>query len=122
MPSPVIEGLRQQFFASLGISENTPIADSDAANLIDQWSSTFSCALRGAVPWSCKRQGPHRVAGPLCWLRRSIRAAAVVFRSARREGAVFPSVRESIHQTRAERRDTRRPLPLESEGFHVVHL
>ena len=37
MPSPIIEGLRQQFFASLGIHENTPIADSDAANLIDQW-------------------------------------------------------------------------------------
>lgn len=37
MPSPIIEGLRQQFFASLGITENTPIADSDAANLIDQW-------------------------------------------------------------------------------------
>ena len=37
MPSPMIEGLRQQFFASLGITENTPISDSDAANLIDQW-------------------------------------------------------------------------------------
>ncbi len=37
MPSPIIEGLRQQFFASLGITENTPINDSDVAPLIDQW-------------------------------------------------------------------------------------
>ena len=37
MPSQIIEGIRAQFFASLGITENTPISDSDAANLIDQW-------------------------------------------------------------------------------------
>jgi hypothetical protein len=37
MPSQVIEQLRSQFFASRGISENTPISDADAAALIDAW-------------------------------------------------------------------------------------
>lgn len=61
MPSPVIEGLRQQFFASLGISENTPIADSDAANLIDQWEQYLY--LRASGGGSMVVQTPGSAAG-----------------------------------------------------------
>ncbi len=57
MPSPIIEGLRQQFFASLGIHENTPIADSDAANLIDQWEQYLYQRASGGGPMVVQTPG-----------------------------------------------------------------
>jgi len=45
MPSPVIEQIRQQFYAQMGINEYTPISEADAPNLIDQWEQyLFSAA------------------------------------------------------------------------------
>lgn len=45
MPSAIIEQIRQQFYASLGINENTPISDAQAPALIDQWEQyLFSSA------------------------------------------------------------------------------
>lgn len=37
MPSAIIEQIRQQFYASLGINDSTPISDAQAPALIDQW-------------------------------------------------------------------------------------
>jgi hypothetical protein len=67
MPSPIIEGLRQQFFASLGITENTPIAESDAANLIDQWEQYLysrASGQGGMVVSSPTRPGTSIVLAP----------------------------------------------------------
>mgnify|MGYP000921819878 CR=1 FL=1 len=67
MPSPIIEGLRQQFFASLGITENTPIAESDAANLIDQWEQYLysrASGQGGMVVGSPTRPGSSIVLAP----------------------------------------------------------
>jgi len=52
MPSAIIEQLRQQFFASLGINEYTPISDAQAPALIDQWEQyLFSAAQQqGGYP------------------------------------------------------------------------
>lgn len=52
MPSAIIEQLRQQFFASLGINEYTPISDAQAPVLIDQWEQyLFSAAQQqGGYP------------------------------------------------------------------------
>lgn len=67
MPSPIIEGLRQQFFASLGITENTPIAEGDAANLIDQWEQYLysrASGQGGMVVNSPTRPGTSIVLAP----------------------------------------------------------
>lgn len=49
MPSPVIDQIRQQFFAAMGINEYTPISEADAAGLIDQWEQyLFSVAQQSA--------------------------------------------------------------------------
>ena len=67
MPSPIIEGLRQQFFASLGITENTPISDSDAANLIDQWEQYLysrASGQGGMVVSAPNRHGSSIVLAP----------------------------------------------------------
>lgn len=37
MSSAIIEQIRQQFYASLGINEWTPISEAQAPGLIDQW-------------------------------------------------------------------------------------
>lgn len=48
MPSPIIEQIRQQFYASLGINDSTPISDAQAPALIDQWEQyLFASAQQG---------------------------------------------------------------------------
>lgn len=50
MPSALIEQIRQQFYASLGINENTPISDADAPVLIDRWEQyLYSAAAQSSV-------------------------------------------------------------------------
>ena len=46
MPSAIIEQIRQQFYASLGINENTPISDAQAPMLIDQWEQYLYSAAQ----------------------------------------------------------------------------
>src|SRR3569832_767762 len=41
MPSPIIEQIRQQFYASLGINDSTPISAAQAPALIDQWEQNL---------------------------------------------------------------------------------
>lgn len=67
MPSPIIEGIRQQFFASLGITESTPISEGDAANLIDQWEQYLysrASGQSGMVVNSPTRPGTSIVLAP----------------------------------------------------------
>lgn len=53
MPSPIIEQLRGQFLASLGISEYTPIPPEQEADLQDRWEQfLFAAAQRGGWPSS----------------------------------------------------------------------
>lgn len=46
MPSAIIEQIRQQFYASLGINDNTPISDAQAPMLIDQWEQYLYSAAQ----------------------------------------------------------------------------
>src|SRR5438105_3677502 len=66
MPSLIIEQLRQQFYASLGINEYTPISDADAPGLIDQWEQfLFSAAQQqGGYPGSGNPYQPAPQARP----------------------------------------------------------
>ncbi len=67
MPSQIIEGIRAQFFASLGITENTPISDSDAAGLIDQWEQYLysrASGQGGMVVGAPNRPGSSIVLAP----------------------------------------------------------
>ena len=106
MASPVIEGCVTSFRVA-GISENTPIANSDAADLIDQWGNATRAL--GAGPWSMQTpEVPHRSrTESIVLARRSIRAAATVF--SRLVGRQFPVGTRINPQARAERRGTRRP-------------
>jgi len=48
MPSIVVEQLRQQFYASLGITDSTPVSEEEAPALIDAWEQfLYASAQRG---------------------------------------------------------------------------
>ncbi len=50
MPSAIIEQIRQQFYASMGINEWTPISDDQATMLIDQWEQYLYSASQQMNP------------------------------------------------------------------------
>lgn len=53
MPSQIIEQIRAQFYASMGINEYTPISDAQAPMLIDQWEQyLYSYAQQSGYPGS----------------------------------------------------------------------
>lgn len=51
MPSAIIEQIRQQFYASMGINDYTPISDAQAPQLIDEWEQyLYSYAQQSGYP------------------------------------------------------------------------